>query len=194
MGHMLDIECFSFLNRAIESDMAPIIIIATNRGITQIRGTEEMGPHGIPIDLLDRLLIIHTQPYNKEEIHQIISIRCEEEDVEIEENAKKFLTEIGIKTSLRYALHLIQPSFCISKKRKANEISVGDIKRVYSLFVDVDRSVQFLNDYQAQFVFHDEPHKEEHDDSSDDDEKKNKMNEDKENSNDDDDDDIIDIE
>ena len=32
---MLDIECFSFLNRALESDMAPILIIATNRGITK---------------------------------------------------------------------------------------------------------------------------------------------------------------
>ena len=32
--HMLDIECFSFLNRALESDMAPILIMATNRGIT----------------------------------------------------------------------------------------------------------------------------------------------------------------
>merc|ERR1712154_449995 len=28
--HMLDIECFSFLNRALESDMAPILIMATN--------------------------------------------------------------------------------------------------------------------------------------------------------------------
>jgi len=33
--HMLDIECFSFLNRALESDMAPILIVATNRGITK---------------------------------------------------------------------------------------------------------------------------------------------------------------
>ncbi len=38
--HMLDIECFSWLNRALESDMAPVLIIATNRGITKIRGTE----------------------------------------------------------------------------------------------------------------------------------------------------------
>ena len=37
--HMLDIECFSFLNRALESDQAPIVIMATNRGITKIRGT-----------------------------------------------------------------------------------------------------------------------------------------------------------
>ena len=35
--HMLDIECFSFLNRALESDMAPILVVATNRGITKIR-------------------------------------------------------------------------------------------------------------------------------------------------------------
>ena len=160
--HMLDIECFSFLNRAIESDLAPIMILATNRGITEIRGTAELSPHGIPIDLLDRLLIIATKPYSKEEIFEIISIRCEEEDVEIEEDAKRFLTEIGVKTSLRYSLHLIQPAHCIAKKRKSNMIEVRDIKRVYSLFVDVDRSTQFLNDYQNQFVFHDgDEHKEE---------------------------------
>lgn len=29
--HMLDIECFSYLNRALESDTAPIVIFATNR-------------------------------------------------------------------------------------------------------------------------------------------------------------------
>ena len=28
--HMLDIECFSWLNRALESDLAPVLIIATN--------------------------------------------------------------------------------------------------------------------------------------------------------------------
>jgi len=37
--HMLDIECFSFLNRALENEAAPIVIFATNRGITKIRGT-----------------------------------------------------------------------------------------------------------------------------------------------------------
>ena len=52
--HMLDIECFSFLNRALESDLAPVLIIATNRGITHIRGTHYKSPHGIPLDLLDR--------------------------------------------------------------------------------------------------------------------------------------------
>ncbi|CAI5523310.1 unnamed protein product [Closterium sp. Naga37s-1] len=59
--HMLDIECFSFLNRALENEMAPILVVATNRGITTIRGTNYKAPHGIPLDFLDRLLIISTE-------------------------------------------------------------------------------------------------------------------------------------
>ena len=59
---MLDIECFSYLNRALESDLAPVLVVATNRGITKIRGTNYKSPHGIPTDLLDRLLIISTTP------------------------------------------------------------------------------------------------------------------------------------
>ena len=95
--HMLDIECFSFLNRALESDMAPILIVATNRGITRfvayielvgvnqvhilvclnsrIRGTHYVSPHGMPIDLLDRLLIISTSPYEEKDIKEILKIR-----------------------------------------------------------------------------------------------------------------------
>ncbi len=80
---MLDIECFSFLNRALENELAPILVVATNRGITRIRGTAYRSPHGIPIDLLDRLLIISTQPYSEPELRTILDIRCEEEDVEM---------------------------------------------------------------------------------------------------------------
>merc|ERR1712036_185836 len=61
--HMLDIECFTFLNRALESTLAPIVVLATNRGMCQIRGTEVTAPHGIPVDLLDRVMIIRTMPY-----------------------------------------------------------------------------------------------------------------------------------
>merc|ERR1711965_274933 len=82
--HMLDIECFSWLNRALESDLAPVLIIATNRGFAKIRGTNVVSPHGIPIDLLDRLMIIPTTPYSEKEIKRILTIRCEEEDVEME--------------------------------------------------------------------------------------------------------------
>ena len=73
--HMLDIECFTYLNRALESTLAPIVIFATNRGVCTVRGTEVVSPHGIPVDLLDRMLIIRTMPYSLEEMVQIITIR-----------------------------------------------------------------------------------------------------------------------
>lgn len=151
--HMLDIESFSFLNRALENDMAPILIIATNRGITKIRGTSYASPHGIPIDLLDRLLIVATNPYEDKEIKQILKIRCEEEDVEMTEDALAVLSRIGMETSLRYAIQLITTAALVARKRKGTEVSIDDVKRVYSLFLDESRSTQFLKEYQDAFMF-----------------------------------------
>ncbi|XP_006343323.1 ruvB-like 2 [Solanum tuberosum] len=151
--HMLDIECFSFLNRALENDMAPILVVATNRGITTIRGTNYRSPHGIPIDFLDRLLIISTQPYKEEEIRNILDIRCQEEDVEMSEDAKVLLTKIGVNTSLRYAIHLITSAALACQKRKGKAVEVEDITRVYNLFYDVKRSTQYLMEYQSQYMF-----------------------------------------
>ena len=65
---MLDIECFTYLNRALESSLSPIVVFATNRGVCTIRGTDVVSPHGIPVDLLDRMLIIRTMPYSMEEV------------------------------------------------------------------------------------------------------------------------------
>ena len=36
-----------------------------------------MSPHGVPVDLLDRLVIIRTQPYSLEEAVQILAIRAQ---------------------------------------------------------------------------------------------------------------------
>jgi RuvB-like protein 1 (pontin 52) len=53
--HMLDIECFTYLHRALESTIAPIVIFATNRGKCAIKGSDDIvSPHGMPLDLLDR--------------------------------------------------------------------------------------------------------------------------------------------
>ncbi|XP_074589560.1 uncharacterized protein LOC141845396 [Curcuma longa] len=155
--HMLDIECFSFLNHALENEMAPILVIATNRGITTIRGTNYRSPHGIPADFLDRLLIITTQPYTEEEIGKILEIRCDEEEVEMSKDAKLLLTKIGVETSLRYAIHLITAAALACQKRKGKTVEMEDISRVYGLFLDVKRSTQYLMEYQNQYLFNEVP-------------------------------------
>jgi len=154
--HMLDMECFSFLNRAMEDDMAPVVVMATNRGITKIRGTSYTSPHGMPLDLLDRTIIIPTTQYEEKELKQILKIRCEEEDCEISEDALSVLTKVAGETSLRYAIQLISVAHLVSKKRKGTEIAIEDVKRVYSLFLDEQRSCEFLKEYQDEFMFNDE--------------------------------------
>ncbi|KMT09859.1 hypothetical protein BVRB_6g128330 [Beta vulgaris subsp. vulgaris] len=164
--HMLDVECFSFLNRALENEMAPILVVATNRGHTRIRGTNYKSPHGIPIDLLDRLLIISTQPYSEEEIRKILDIRCQEEDVEMSEEAKVLLTKIAVETSLRYSINLINSSALACLKRKGKCVEMEDVSRVYQLFLDVKRSTQYLMEYQNQYMFNEVPGGETHEDQN----------------------------
>ena len=126
--HMLDIECFTYLHRALESTIAPIVIFATNRGEARpvyidnvpsvvvvvgnsiIRGTDVRSPHGIPRDLLDRLLIIRTLPYSEEEMVQIIKIRASTEGLTIEEEAVGVLGKIGSNATLRYAVQVPKSS------------------------------------------------------------------------------------
>ena len=136
--------------------MAPVVIMATNRGITRIRGTNYRSPHGIPIDLLDRMIIIPTTTYSEKDLMQILKIRCEEEDCEMSEDALQVLTRIALESSLRYSIQLISVANLVCRKRKGTEISKDDIKRVYSLFFDEHRSVQFITEYHKEFMFNED--------------------------------------
>ena len=140
--HMLDIECFSYINRALEDELAPIVIMASNRGTTTIRGTNYKSPHGLPLDFLDRVVIVSTHPYSSDEIQQILSIRAQEEEIDLSPDALALLTKIGKETGLRYASNLITTSYLLAQKRKANEVGTQDVERSYNLFYDSGRSVK----------------------------------------------------
>ena len=55
----------------------------------------------------------------------------------------------------RYAIQLISVASLACKKRKGTEISVEDVKKVYTLFLDEQRSCEFLKEYHDEFMFHD---------------------------------------
>ncbi|KAF8484815.1 TIP49 C-terminus-domain-containing protein [Russula ochroleuca] len=151
--HMLDIECFSFLNRALEDVLAPLVIMASNRGMARIRGTKIQSPHGLPVDLLDRVLIVSTKPYEEQDIQQIIQIRCDEEDVTLTADALSVLTSMAVQTTLRYALNLISCAQVLARKRKSEKVDVEDLRRAYSYFMDEKRSVQWLKEQQGSLMF-----------------------------------------
>jgi RuvB-like protein 1 len=150
--HMLDIECFTFLNRCLESPLSPIIVFATNRGICTIRGTDIVAPHGIPVDLLDRLVIVRTLPYSQEEIVQIIAVRATTEGMTLEEPAVELLGEIGKNTSLRYVMQLLTPALMLAQSYGREEITRGDIEEVDSLFFDAKSSARLLIEQADKYI------------------------------------------
>jgi RuvB-like protein 1 (pontin 52) len=150
---MLDIECFTYLNRALESTISPIVIFATNRGICTIRGTDDIqGPHGIPTDLLDRLLIIRTLPYTLEETRLIIRLRAKTEGLTVSDAALDKLAEEGEKSSLRYALQLMTPAAIVAKVSGREGIEVGDVEECSGLFLDARRSARIVREREGTFV------------------------------------------
>lgn len=150
--HLMDIELFAFMNRAMESEMAPIIILSSNRGFAKIRGTDIISPHGIPLDLLDRLLIITTEPYSREEIRKIVEIRAEELGISLSEDALELLTELGEKNSLRYSVQLLAPAKEFAKLRNSGKVDVEDVKRASELFVDVSQSSSYLKKWEEKML------------------------------------------
>jgi RuvB-like protein 1 (pontin 52) len=142
--HMLDIECFTYLNRALESTLAPIVIFATNRGICTVRGTEILSPHGVPVDLLDRMLIIRTMPYTVDEMIQILSIRAATESIKLDEEALANLGEIGARTTLRYAVQMLTPSKILAVTQGRDAINADDVEEIDELFYDAKASAKIL--------------------------------------------------
>ncbi len=151
-AHLLDLEAFSFLTKVLESEFSPILILATNRGVTKIRGTDVEAPHGIPLDLLDRLLLIPVKPYKKEEIREILKIRAFEEGIKLNSEALNKLTELGIQRSLRYAAQLLRPAAVVAKRKGKDEIQADDIDEVSTLFVDTRTSTELMKNYESLFI------------------------------------------
>jgi len=151
--HMLDIECFTYLHRALESTIAPIVIFATNRGKCVIRGTDDIvSPHGIPLDLLDRLMIVRTLPYSQEEMVQILKIRSQIEGITMEQEALEAIGELGTKTTLRYAVQCLTPAFLLAKINGKESIAKDDVKEINELFYDAKASAKILQEQEAKFM------------------------------------------
>lgn len=111
----------------------------------RIRGTDVLAPHGVPVDLLDRMLIIRTMPYTQEEMTQIVAIRAEAESIQCDDEALQAMGEIGARTSLRYAVQLLTPANIIAQTAGREAVTAADVEEVDSLFYDAKRSAQVLS-------------------------------------------------
>ena len=155
-AHMLDLECWAFLNRAVESSIAPVVILATNRGRCRVKGAEDIeSSHGIPQDMLDRLLIIRTEPYSPEEMKSIVALRAKIEGIQLQPTALDRLAEIAGDTSLRYSLQLLAPASIAAQMAAVNqnsEVRPEDVNEAAILFIDTKRSTQIITNNSKGYL------------------------------------------
>ena len=139
--HMLDLECFTYLNSLLETQMAPTVILATNRGRARVRGTEDIvAPHGVPVDLLDRCLIVKTVPYSRDEVKEVLKLRAQVEGLELGEGVLDRLSQDGERGSLRYALQLLAPAAILAALAGRTQIEEEDVSEMNELFLDARTS------------------------------------------------------
>ena len=116
----------------------------SNRGICTVRGTEILSPHGVPVDLLDRMLIIRTMPYTVDEMIQILSIRAATESIKMDEEALVNLGEIGARTTLRYSVQMLTPAKMLAVTQGRDIINADDVEEIDELFYDAKASAKIL--------------------------------------------------
>ena len=98
----------------------------------------------MPVDLLDRMLIIRTLVYPIEEVIQIIAIRAATEGIVVDEDALVALGEIGERTSLRFAVQLLTPARILAGTHGRESITADDVRDIGSLFYDAKQSAKVL--------------------------------------------------
>ncbi|MEM4912045.1 MAG: TATA box-binding protein, partial [Metallosphaera sp.] len=90
--------------------------------------------------------------YTSEEIKQIIQIRADEIDVELDSSAIEELTKIGSEYSLRYAVQLIEPAKIIAQRKNRSVVKAEDIREAQNLFADIKRSIKYVKEYESLFL------------------------------------------
>jgi len=150
--HMLNLECFTYLNRALESTLSPIVIFATNRGHCTIKGSDIRSPHGMPMDLLDRIMIIKMLPYTPEDMAKILKIRADTEQIPVAEDALSKMSEIGGTTTLRYIVQMLTPAWVLARINGKEIVGVDEVDEVNEMFLDAKTSAKILQEQDAAFL------------------------------------------
>ncbi|KAF6763303.1 RuvB-like helicase 1 [Ephemerocybe angulata] len=123
--HMLDIECFTYLNALLEDRMTPTVIFATNRGNSVVRGTTDIVSahgHGIPVDLLDRCMIVKTKSYTTEQIAKVLQLRANVEGLKL---------GAGVRATIADA-----PASILASLAGRSQIEVEEVGEMNELFLD----------------------------------------------------------
>ncbi len=83
---------------------------------------------------------------------QILALRAQVEQIEIEEGALSFLSDLGNESSLRHAVQLLTPSQVISSTKDRSQVEKDDIEEANLLFSDAKRSAKVLQEQSDKYI------------------------------------------
>lgn len=134
-AHLLDSICYSYVGKLVENTFSPNFIFTTNCSRKKINGSNSIAPHGIPIDFLDRFLMLPTSPLSKSEIERVIETKSNVLGLILAMQSRQLLVKIALECGLNYSLHLL-PIICLDLGNDQNIICVDKIKGSYKLFLN----------------------------------------------------------
>ena len=120
---MLDIECFTYLNKIIDTGRGPTIILTSNN----IEESNDSLYFGIPRQFLQKCLII---PINKSKNEfEVIKRRLAKENLQISDNGLKALENLTLNFGITYTVNIIK-----MLKGLGESITEKDIEKLTSIF------------------------------------------------------------
>ncbi|KAJ2547439.1 RuvB ATP-dependent DNA helicase pontin [Coemansia sp. RSA 1836] len=90
------------------------------------------------------MLIVRTAPYTKSEIQIILDIRAKIEGLKLSADALDYAADIGVQSSLRYAIQLLTPAHIMAQISGRTEIQKDDVAETGELFYDAKKSVAIV--------------------------------------------------
>ena len=122
-ANLLDIECFTYLNKIIDTGRGPTIILTSNN----IEESNDSLYFGIPRQFLQKCLII---PINKSKNEfEVIKRRLAKENLQISDNGLKALENLTLNFGITYTVNIIK-----MLKGLGESITDKDIEKLTSIF------------------------------------------------------------
>lgn len=121
--HLLDKDCISFLSKSTESSFCPVIIMVTNKEVSNLK------------TLCKYALVVSTEFYKEDDIEKILRFRLTDENIKIDEQGVKILVQLANKNGLKYAINIL--SICnIRSLRSGAAVTEKDVKNSARIFLD----------------------------------------------------------
>ena len=81
-----------------------------------------------------------------------MKIRASEENIKLSDEALEYLTGLGEKISLRYAIQLMAPAYERAKLHGRDKIEKEDIEALEDVFASIEESTKHLKEYEEKYM------------------------------------------